>query len=148
MMENTKVNTMADTDTCNTCLYGDSDCSREVNNQGCEYHFRIESDKNDGTQLEQTIENIRQKVKSWGGDLVGKKLSRNSYNYYGMGITYSDDFDLDRYYVSLINDTLKNIRNKDLAWVFNLKQIEEIFRFEPDVDVTYDADDGVYYLNK
>jgi len=146
-MENSRVNTMAETcDICDTCLYGDSDCSREVNNQGCEYHYRIETDKNDSMQLEQTIENIRRRVKALGSDLVGKKLSRNSYNYFGMGITYREDFDLDRYYVGLINDTLHNIRHNKLAWVFNLKQVEEVFRFEPDVEVTYDVDDGVYYL--
>ena len=141
MMENSRINTMVDMDTCDTCLYGNSDCSKEVNNQGCEYHFRIDS-----TQLEQIIENIRQRVKALGSDLVGKKLSRNSYNYFGMGITYRDDCNLDGYYVGLINDTLHNIRHKKLAWVFNLKQVEEIFRFEPNVEVTYDVDDGVYYL--
>lgn len=45
------------------------------------------------------------------------------------GVIYEDT--LDKYYVDMINDTLSEIRKKRTAYIFNLKQVAEILRFEP-----------------
>lgn len=64
-----------------------------------------------------------------------------------MGIDWSDD-SLDTYYVQLINDALKSIRSHEPAFVFSLAQMKDIFRFEPDVEVSYSERDEVYYIRK
>ena len=92
------------------------------------------------------IECTRKYIKSCGNKSVGKKLSRNVFEYYNLGICGDGISSLDDYYVKLINDALSNIRHDEPAWVFSLDQVAEIFRFEPDVKVTYDTDDMVFYI--
>ena len=45
---------------------------------------------------------------------------------------------LDKYYVSMINDTLSEIRKGKVAYLFHLSQVQEVMRFE-NIDFTYDA---------
>lgn len=128
---------------CDDCFFNDNVCREEVDGQGCEY-FDLAVDKN----INNKIEMIRTYIKSLGNHLVGKRLTRKYQNYGHMGVTYDGDISLDHYYLGLINDCLYSIRHKQTAWVFNLDQLAEIFRFEPNVEVTYDEDDGVFYLWK
>lgn len=48
---------------------------------------------------------------------------------------------LDKYYVSMINDTLSEIRKGKVAYLFHLSQVQEIMRFE-NIDFTYDVVGG------
>lgn len=48
---------------------------------------------------------------------------------------------LDKYYVSMINDTLSEIRKGKIAYLFHLSQVKEIMRFE-NIDFTYDSVGG------
>lgn len=128
---------------CSNCTYSEDICSEEVNGQGCEYYEMA-----DCLNINDKISIVRDYIKSLGSGLVGKKLTRSVYRCVNMGITYDDINSIDHYYVNLINDCLYNIRHRKNAWVFNLDQLAEIFRFEPDVQVTYDEDDGVFYLWK
>lgn len=97
--------------------------------------------------IQSEIESIRQYVKSRGNKFVGKKLSRNVYEFYNLGVCNDGISSLDEYYVKLINDVLFDIRHCKPAWVFSLQQVAEIFKFEPNVRVTYDKDDMVFYIN-
>lgn len=56
---------------------------------------------------------------------------------------------LDKYYVSMINDTLSEIRKGKVAYLFHLSQVQEIMRFE-NIDFTYDVVGGNFAvrLNK
>jgi hypothetical protein len=56
---------------------------------------------------------------------------------------------LDKYYVSMINDTLSEIRKGKTAYLFHLSQIQEVMKFE-NIDFTYNNDDGCFAvrLNK
>lgn len=94
------------------------------------------------------IETLRDKIRSYGTSLSGKRLTRHTYNLHRFGIVDNDEWSLDSYYIGLINDMLNSIRLGKEAWVFNLNQLADIFRFEPNVDVTYDKFDEVFYLSK
>lgn len=48
---------------------------------------------------------------------------------------------LDKYYVSMINDTLSEIRKGKIAYLFHLSQIQEVMKFE-NIDFTYDIVGG------
>ena len=56
---------------------------------------------------------------------------------------------LDKYYVSMINDSLSQIRKGKIAYLFHLSQVQDIMKFE-NVDVTYDIIGGSFAvrLNK
>ena len=51
---------------------------------------------------------------------------------------------LDYYYVLLVNSVLSEIRKGGVDYAYNLEQIRDIMRFEPDITVTYIADAGAY----
>ena len=46
----------------------------------------------------------------------------------------------DMYYVSFINNVLRNIRHGEVDYIFKIKQLKELLRYEPDLEVSY-ADD-------
>jgi len=53
-------------------------------------------------------------------------------------IPYDDKIPpLDYYYVSLVNDTLSEIRRGHIAYIFSLEQLRDVMRFEPRVLVEY-----------
>lgn len=51
---------------------------------------------------------------------------------------------LDYYYVLFVNSVLSEIRKGGVDYAYNLEQIKEIMRFEPDITITYIADAGAY----
>ena len=51
---------------------------------------------------------------------------------------------LDYYYVLFVNSVLSEIRKGGVDYAYNLEQIKEIIRFEPDITITYIADAGAY----
>lgn len=66
----------------------------------------------------------------------------------GSKYTYNDNVTpLHKYYVSFINDVLNNIRLGKTDYVFNLEQVKDIIRYEPDIEVTY-QDDFCYEIKK
>lgn len=66
----------------------------------------------------------------------------------GSKYTYNDNITpLHKYYVSFINDVLNNIRLGKKDYVFNLEQVKDIIRYEPDIEVTY-QDDFCYEIKK
>ena len=73
-----------------------------------------------------------------------KKLKRN-YSRNRSDPTINDIYSLDTYYVGLINDTLLAIRDGYTAYIFNLEQVREILRFEPEANIS--LHDGIYYVN-
>lgn len=46
----------------------------------------------------------------------------------------------DMYYVSFINNVLRNIRHGEVDYIFKIEQLKELLRYEPDLEVSY-ADD-------
>ena len=48
------------------------------------------------------------------------------------------DTTLDFYYVSMINDTLREIRKGRVGYVYNIRQIADIKAFEPKADFTFE----------
>ena len=64
-----------------------------------------------------------------------KYLSRHSAK--TAGGTQSDTT-LDFYYVSMINDTLREIRKGRVGYVYNVRQIVDIRAFEPKAEFTFE----------
>lgn len=77
---------------------------------------------------------------------VDKKLTRHVYQMSSWGIC-SDTDTSDSYYVNMINDNLKIIRKGKTAYCFNIDQVIEMYRFEPELRVLK-YDDGIYYITK
>lgn len=46
---------------------------------------------------------------------------------------------LSRYYKEMINDSLKLIRKGKVAYLYKEEHIEDVLRFEPEINVTYDG---------
>lgn len=51
---------------------------------------------------------------------------------------------LDSYYVGMINDTLKQIRSGIKAYLYNLEQVRDVLKFEPNSIVT--VVDNIYHV--
>lgn len=72
-----------------------------------------------------------------------KKLTRRAVR--SRDVCYEDGkYSLDEYYVSMINDSLSEIRHGRMVYVFNLNQVMEILRFEPEANIT--LHDGIFYI--
>lgn len=81
-------------------------------------------------------------------NIVQSKDTKMNYISQGSKYTYNDNVTpLHRYYVSFINDVLNNIRLGKKDYVFNLEQVKDIIRYEPDIEVTY-QDDFCYEVKK
>ncbi len=73
-----------------------------------------------------------------------KKLTRRAVK--NRAVCYEDGkYSLDEYYVGMINDSLFEMRHGRTIYVFNLNQVVEILRFEPDANIT--LHDGIFYIN-
>ena len=102
----------------------------------------------DATQNEVNIqvEMLRNRIKSLGSALNGQLLTRKIYQMRKLGFVNDGVDTLDNYYVNYINSVLRAVRDNKRIWVFNWDQLAEVFRFEPDVQVTYSFNDEVFYL--
>lgn len=94
---------------------------------------------NENEFLENILPKIREKIIP-SEDKILKRVPTKSKD-----VTYDDSCSLDEYYVAMINDTLREIRHGNIAYLYNVEQIAEVLRFEPDTDVT--VDDGIYYVS-
>ena len=72
---------------------------------------------------------------------LGYDLQLSRYGFVDDGIT-----SLDTYYVQMINDSLETIRTGKRAYVYNLWQVQDIMRYEPQIDVKYIPDAGAYEI--
>ena len=102
--------------------------------------------RNDKIKLE--VKQLKESYIQTHSNLTGKKLTRRIYNTQRLGIVDDDLWTLDQYYISLVNDVLRSIRNYQPAWVFNTAQLKDVLRFEPDPDFKYDGQDEVIYIWK
>ena len=57
-----------------------------------------------------------------------------------------DDLSEAYYYSTAINDSLKEIRKYETAFLYNLREVKDILRFEPDINIIYS--DGIYYAKR
>ncbi len=57
----------------------------------------------------------------------------------------NDSARLDIYYICFINDCLRAIREKEIVYVFRIRHLRDILRFQPDIRVGYR--DGIYYVS-
>lgn len=89
-------------------------------------------------QKENSIAKIIYAIRSTTDKSDKKFLTRAFVKDNCFGVTYEDT--LDTYYINLINDTLRQIRHRQTAYIFSLYHIRDIFRFEPDANVEYNED--------
>lgn len=73
----------------------------------------------------------------------GQDLQYNRYGFYDDGIT-----SLDTYYVQMINDTLEQIRIGKAGYVYSLWQVQDVLRYEPQIQVRYIPDAGAYEIKQ
>lgn len=78
---------------------------------------------------------------------VDKKIPRLKVNKYVVGsyIVFSNNDNVETIYDndrSIVNDTLDEIRRRRLAYVYYLKHVEILLKYEPDMNVN--IDDGVF----
>lgn len=86
------------------------------------------------TLLDEAVTVIKENV-------VQSQNTKMQYISKGSKYTYNDNITpLHKYYVSFINDVLNNIRLGKTDYVFNLEQVKDILRYEPDIEVTYQDD--------
>lgn len=93
--------------------------------------FTAEYKKDVGEFLNHAIETLRIGT----APSKERRLKRHYVKNVGLGIR--QETTLDQYYVDLINDTLREIRRGRPAYIFNLEQIREVFRFEPEAKIRY-----------
>jgi hypothetical protein len=115
---------------CTDCYWGRS-CSEE---NICNQFAYLQEEDFENKVLPALRERIRPSE--------DRKLKRHSVR--SNDVSYDGD-SLDSYYVGMINDTLSEIRDGHTAYIFNLEQVCDVLRFEPDADFT--LHDGTYYVN-
>lgn len=130
-MENSKV--LNQVTHCKNC-YWRNDCWKQ---QICESFKPIDTDK----YCEDVYTYLKKNIKPTG-DI---KLQRHVYQMSNWG-TYKDTDTLDQYYVSMINDNLKEIRKGHTAYCFNIEQVIEMYKLEPDLHIKQ-FNDGIYYIS-
>lgn len=81
--------------------------------------------------MESTITYLKENTPS-SKDTILKRHVVISLSSYG---AKSDTTTLDGYYVSMINDTLSQIRKGKTAYLFNIAQIKEILKFERNIQI-------------
>ncbi len=72
----------------------------------------------------------------------GRDLQFERFGFYDDGIT-----SLDTYYIQMINDVLEQIRLHKAGYVYNLYQVQDILRYEPQIQIRYIPDAGAYEIN-
>ncbi len=104
------------------------------------------------TKSEAECEYINPNNEQFVADRIVSSI-RNSVIYENTGFwrvydrTFEEENDvarLDTYYIAFINDCLRAIRNMELVYVFKIKHLRDIIRFQGNVKVGYR--DGIYYV--
>lgn len=55
-------------------------------------------------------------------------------------------YTLDHYYVSMINDTIQEIRKGKTAYIYSIKQLQDVMSYERNFTINYDAESGAIVL--
>lgn len=86
------------------------------------------------TNIDQIICNLRQSNIPAKERRLVRRTTKSKY--------CTDDYipTTDMYYVSFINNVLRNIRHGEVDYIFKIEQLKELLRYEPDLEVSY-ADD-------
>lgn len=87
--------------------------------------------------MEEKIEYLRRTTPHFKGRR--RYLTRFTANVVG-GV--NDGLSLDKYYVELINDTLRQIRKGHEAYIFSLDHVKDVLRFEPNAQFEVLSDAG------
>lgn len=122
---------------CGLCVWGDSCEKIDAKEASKCKHFSLLDD----SQFESVIlPYLREHTPPSNKKRLTQHILKNR------DITYTDlKPTLDEYYVSMINDTLHEIRSGRTAYIFNLEQVRDIIRFEPRAEFT--LYEGIYYVN-
>lgn len=118
---------------CELCLYF-STCQKY---EGCEFLNPTEATSKSAAIIEK-VEKLRRSVlPSMHKRIRNAKISS----------ALSDDgiTPLGEYYATMINDALRDIRRGQIAYLYSLQAIKDIFRFEPAAHVEWQ--DDVFYIS-
>ncbi|WP_206459428.1 hypothetical protein [Anaerovorax sp. IOR16] len=116
---------------CKHCQYNDT-CPKFK----CEYISPVPDDKDKSNILLQYLLRCNKPTE--------EKFLKIGYSHHSTHITNDGVTELYRYYVSIINDSLKIIRSGGTAYLYKISQVTEILKFEQDVSLS--VCDGVYYI--
>lgn len=121
---------------CNDCYWEDcTKCGRLKPVNSCDYFFP--------TDQEKYTNNLIQKLRERNIPSLEKKLRRRAIK---SNNVFNDGVDsLDSYYVSMINDSLKQIRSGDTAYLYSIEQLKDVLRFEPNIKIHYM--DGIFHIS-
>lgn len=93
-------------------------------------------------KFERQIDYLRRTVQKSSARFLRRTFINDSKRY---GLTGNYEDTLDAYYVSMINDTLRQIRKRNgVAYIFSLEQVAEILRFEPLTEFIWNEDSGSF----
>ena len=74
-----------------------------------------------------------------------KYLTRHPVLNSDLGLVHDDIYTLDQYYVDMINDNLRLVRNGDVAYCYKIEQIADMYRHQPNIKIELFRD-GVFYI--
>lgn len=135
---NLKILKQVGTISCKDCLYNDHRCIGGQENI-CGHFCPIY----EGTYIDTVVSWLRDNT-PLSRDNTLSRCSR-AFNG-GTGVVYDDVVTLDACYVRMINDTLKQIRQGKIAYLYSWEQIVDIMRFEKNISVDYK--EGIFYIAK
>lgn len=102
--------------------------------EGCEYLNNVKQD----TYAEGIMSLLRRNKKQTNQKMYDSVHGSTS-------LSYKDNFSTYEYYRQMINGCLAEIRVGRTAYVFKEEHVRDIFRFEPDIKLTYK--DKVFYVS-
>lgn len=115
---------------CKDCL----NYSRCGNSKACK-HINFISDEHFEREV---LPKIRESITPREERRLSRKTRRVP------GIIY-DDTTFDYYYIQMINNCLKDIREQQTAFLYTIEQVREVLSFEPTASVV--LNDGVFYIS-
>lgn len=112
---------------CKNCVFGEKNCQKDASDNGCKHFTPIDPD-----EYSECIMTILRDNNMPTND---HRLRRT---YIKSRFAHDDNIRTqDEYYVKYINDVLFCIRHKKYDFCYSISQLEELMRFEPDLEAIF-----------